>query len=429
MDLEAIPFAFHDCLHEVAAHMRPMASNKKIKLTLLINNNTPRYVEGDPTRFRQILYNIMDNAIKFTKKGHVSVTVTPLDAEYPNPTIQLQIEDTGIGIAAKRKQMIFDSFTQADTSTTRRYGGTGLGLSICARIITLMGGDISLESEENKGSIFTINLPLKSANKPTTILNRRTTNQNNIEPLEILVVEDNPVNQEVAQIRLSKMGHHVVMAESGPEAIELFRNMQFDLVFMDMQMPDMNGITTTKELRKIEEERDTRTPIIAMSARATEDDNNECQEAGMDGYITKPFGTQTLLKTLQNLGVITVAADTGNDGIPALIKNVNFTSFINKLGQEEREDLISAGQIYLSEYKKDCSNLFDIINILDRPKIEYFSHRIRGGTSALGDSESSEVALWLEVNHAEASKATLFNKAKELAKNMDRLAQEIKDIL
>jgi CheY-like chemotaxis protein len=268
----------------------------------------PTVLRGDPGRIRQVLSNLVDNAIKFTSEGQVRVTLR--STRLPNGTVEQQfaVSDTGIGMSAATQKHIFESFSQADASTTRGFGGTGLGLSICKNLVELMGGGIWVESAPSMGSTFYFTVPLQPAQQgpavvytpevsapplPSTPANTEPALPG--APCRILLVEDHPINQKLAITLLSKWGYEVVLAENGQEGLDLFKGGHWDLILMDVQMPVMGGLEATRAMRAWErQEQRPRTPIIAMTANAMDRDRADCLEAGMDEHLAKPYKVEML---------------------------------------------------------------------------------------------------------------------------------------
>lgn len=267
------------------------ANSKNIDLILNWDADVPDHVMGDSARMRQILSNLIANAIKFTEKGFVKVSAQKV----PSPNgdlLKISVEDTGIGIPENRQVAIFESFTQADGSTSRRFGGTGLGLSICKKLINMMGGSISLNSIEGKGSTFTIQIPLI----PAQVENSQE-EAIQIFRLQTLIVDDNPVNQKVAKKLLEHLECNVLTASSGKEAISLLKSKTVDVVFMDVQMPEIDGIETTKTIRNTPGF-ESKPIIIAMTANSSEEQSRLCYDAGMNDYITKPITIERVSEVL-----------------------------------------------------------------------------------------------------------------------------------
>ena len=282
-------------------NMALRAKEKELVLSSSIALDVPELVIGDAVRLKQVLTNLLGNAIKFTQQGRVLLTVETNGIKGDEQEIKFAVTDTGIGIAREKQQAIFDAFSQADASTTRRFGGTGLGLAICSRIVTLMGGRIWVESEPGKGSTFFFTARLKLATQSAAVANGNGNTyhgMDRLESLRILVAEDNLVNQKVAVRILEAAGHQVAIANSGTEALQRLEEQPFDLVLMDLQMPEMDGFHTTRAIRERERRSGKHMPIIAMTAHAMKGDRERCLDSGMDEYISKPVDANGLLQLI-----------------------------------------------------------------------------------------------------------------------------------
>lgn len=299
LSLEEIPFDLTESVHFACNLLKPKATEKNITLSCAIDKSLPT-VLGDPVRLNQILLNIISNAIKFTHIGEVLVSINTLQQTDRECEVHFSISDTGIGIPEDQVNTIFQSFTQVSSSTARKYGGTGLGLAIVKRLIDLHGGSIQVESKINEGSIFTFNLKYKIPQEE----NKEVTLQPGVEKGSLLnkkglLVEDNPINQMVAKRVLESFGMTVSCASSGEEALKKMDTEEYDIVFMDIQMPGLDGYQTTEHIRA--DNRNSQVPILAMTANATTGESEKCISFGMDGYISKPFDTDNLYNTILGL--------------------------------------------------------------------------------------------------------------------------------
>lgn len=307
VDLENIEFSLRQCVEESIRSFLYRAKQKNLALRYEISPDTHEWFMGDPLRLRQVLVNLVSNAIKFTDEGSVSVRVQTVSTIENTAVLRFEVTDTGIGIPADKCQKVFEEFEQADTSTKRRFGGTGLGLAICSRLVEVMQGEIGVQSEEGKGStfFFTVSLGLPptrprtgeafAAGTAVLTAPAESVGPAREEPgLRILLAEDSPVNQKLAIGLLTKRGHQVVVANNGKEAYEAFLAQPFDLILMDVQMPEMDGFEATTAIRAAE--RDSHVPIIAMTARVMRGDEERCLEVGMDAYIAKPIRAQALFE-------------------------------------------------------------------------------------------------------------------------------------
>lgn len=303
IDVEIIDCSLKEILTSIEPLMKAKALEQGVEFKVVTADALPAQIRTDPTRLNQCLINLANNAVKFTEQGHVYVNVS-LQENDDKPFIRFDVEDTGIGIPAEKKEGIFEAFTQADGSTTRKFGGTGLGLTITKRLAELMGGTLSLTSEAGKGSVFSLVIPAgvdmekqqyldmsNSANQPDTAKDTMDARFSGT----ILVAEDERVNQILIEKMLEKIGFEVTIAKDGEIAVQKALTQSFGLVFMDMQMPNMNGYEATMKLK----EEGITTPIVALTANAMQGDREKCIEAGCDDYLTKPIGRRELAEILQ----------------------------------------------------------------------------------------------------------------------------------
>ncbi len=302
--LDEVDFDLHRLVESITFMMGPRAVTKGIALDVAIAADTPRYLRGDPSRIRQILFNLVGNAIKFTDKGGVTIEVTaaPL-REAGRYKVTWAVQDTGIGIAADKIADLFTHFTQADRSISRRFGGTGLGLAISKQLTELMGGGIGAESEEWHGSRFWFSLTLPEGEAPAQVETRPSEElRHNAlgRPLRLLVAEDNQVNQMVIATMLRRLGHHVHMVNNGLEACAAVQTAPFDVVLMDVQMPEMDGMAATRAIRRLAPPAGN-LPIIALTANAMEGDRAIYLAAGMNGYVAKPIDLGHLMAAVNDV--------------------------------------------------------------------------------------------------------------------------------
>jgi PAS domain S-box-containing protein len=314
LELDLAPLSVTDVLETTVKHFALRARQKKLKIGYQIAPGTPDTFLGDAGRIRQVLTNLIGNAIKFTERGSVTVRVsTELQSE-SEAMLRFEVVDTGIGIPLEKQQMVFDAFAQADGSATRRYGGTGLGLTISRQMVQLMDGHIGLESEPGKGSTFHFTLRLQKMKESSLPVSADLLTQEKEDSLElasdteshkkvrILLVEDNPANQRLILYMLRKQNYEVAVANNGLDALAVLEKAGeggFNLILMDIQMPQMNGFEATAVIREREKASATRVPIIALTAYAMKGDKERCMEAGMDGYISKPIHLDHLLEIIE----------------------------------------------------------------------------------------------------------------------------------
>jgi signal transduction histidine kinase/ActR/RegA family two-component response regulator len=300
MEIQPIDFDLPTLLDETCRMLRPRATAKNIELRLESPDTLPQRIHADPVRLRQILINLLGNAIKFTETGRVTLIMRPLATSAGQPwQLECTVCDSGIGIPQDKLAGIFDSFTQADGSISRRYGGTGLGLAISRKLVELMGGQISVRSTVGTGSDFTFSFiagqPDSPPPEPVTAAAPPAAQAFDLpNGLQVLLAEDNPINQKLAIRLLEQRGFVVTLANNGLEAVGLWRQNRYDLILMDLMMPEMDGLEATRLIRGDEENRPRPTPIIAMTANAMEGDRERCLESGMDGYVAKPIKVSEL---------------------------------------------------------------------------------------------------------------------------------------
>ena len=324
LHITPVPFTLDRLLDDVLSPMRVSALEKGLKLEVVTVGDLPAALVGDPLRLRQILFNLLGNAIKFTSSGTITLSVSWEKKEEagPGPGVHFIVADTGIGIPSDKLPLIFDSFEQADNSYNRRYGGTGLGLSICRQLVTLMQGQLWVESEVGVGSSFHVTVPLAPCAEPVASLSAELPAQSLLKGLRILVVDDNAVNREMVRLKLEER-NEVATAGTGLDALAMLAAESFDVILMDVQMPVLDGLMTTAVIRALEqgsplphalpldlEKRlaaqvaGKHVPIIAMTAHAMHQDREQCFAAGVDEYLAKPFQLEELTRIVRSyLGI------------------------------------------------------------------------------------------------------------------------------
>ncbi len=308
LDIENVRFDLHQALEQAIVPYAEQADEKALEFHFELPPALPQWVTGDAVRLRQVLNNLLSNAIKFTPRGgRIEVRIRALEApDGGQQRLQLQVRDSGVGIAPEHHATVFDAFTQADASTARPYGGSGLGLAICARLARLMGGDIDLQSDAGQGSIFTLTLPLRELDpgplSASAELMEVSQAGGRYVGLVVLLAEDHPVNELMMRQLLLRLGCIVRVARGGVHAVAQWEQGGIDLVLMDVQMPGMSGLQATKEIRDIETRRKLpRTPIVAVTANAMAGDREACLASGMDGYTAKPVSPQALIKEMDRV--------------------------------------------------------------------------------------------------------------------------------
>ncbi|MCC2635600.1 MAG: putative multi-sensor Histidine kinase, partial [Ramlibacter sp.] len=389
LTLDVVPTDLRQLVNEVADVFTVRAAEKGIRFDLRQDASLPRWIAADPGRLRQILLNLLGNALKFTTEGGFSLKVSMAEGEGPQ-RLSFQVFDTGMGISASDQARLFHRFSQVDASPSRRHEGTGLGLAISRQLAQLMGGDVTLVSRLGHGSTFTVTIPLHVAAAPAQV--ERPAEHRVRQDVRILLAEDNEVNQLVAQRLLAKLGYpNVTVAFTGREAVQACRSGRYDLVLMDCQMPVMDGLEAARILR----DDGMRAPIIAFTASATSGDRDRCLAAGMDDYLTKPVEMAVLADKLRRwLGDAPAveapdpAARAASSALPAFDTNAIEERFYGdvELFQQARD-------LFLRQTRQ---GLAGAAGIRDGRQLARLAHRIRGSAAALGASQLAALCQRLE---------------------------------
>ena len=460
LDLEYIPFDLHKCLQETTESYRESAIKKNLSLTLEISDDTPKFVIFDPLRFKQVLVNLLSNAVKFTEKGSITVKTAVTNTENAHTDVYFSVIDTGIGIPKDKQKSIFDEFSQADGSTTRKYGGTGLGTTISKKLVTLMGGEMCLKSELGKGSTFWFTLSLNtniSENdlvKITRENNSATEDNANKFTGTILVAEDYEVNQDLIRSQLEYLGLNVLIANNGRIAVEDCKRIFFDLILMDLQMPEMGGIEAARRIR-IDYPHYEKIPIIALTANADKDIRNVCKAVGMNGILNKPTHIEelaaSLLKWLPkscHVSPLSISNKAKEESI-----NNTFTSENNsyqtsnghlnhkaeKISQEEKPvNFEEAHKLFgnnkmifnmaLANFIKSAETsiipeIEEAYSKQDSEALRRLAHKLKGGAASITAKNLSKIAGILENNSAQSN----FENTSELIDNIKTEFNNIKE--
>ncbi len=398
LHIESVPFSLPELLQEVLKLWEPTARQKNLNTAGRVSAELPPILVGDPVRLRQILFNLIDNAIKFTERGQVSVTADLEARAGGEVRVHFAVRDTGIGIPEHKLTSIFEAFSQADSSTSRRYGGTGLGLTISAQLVALLDGRLWVESQVGAGSVFHFCLPLQIPERPAVDEDKRRGRRPPLRAknrLRVLVADDNPANRLLAARILEKRGHVVLQAGDGREALTVAEREPLDIVVMDAQMPEVDGLQATRQIRAREKTTQTHLPIIALTASAMSGDRERCLAAGMDGYISKPINAQELLTLVETLGAearsAKVSDQRGADGGPAF----DFRAALARLeGDVEifREQVV----FFLRDAPALLVDIQDALAARDAGKLQTAAHRLKGLAASFDATAVTERALDLE---------------------------------
>ncbi len=404
LELDPQDFNLHELCNQVCDTFALQCQNKHIKMDLQISPDCPLMIHADELRLRQILLNLMGNAVKFTEQGEVKLSLG-LAHEH----LFFDVIDTGIGIAEDRLAHIFAPFTQADASMTRRFGGTGLGTTIAKQLVELMGGTISVTSQLGQGSCFSVKLPLTPAHGANPVKHKVL----NLPSLKILVVDDIAENLELLELTLSKRGHHVITASGGIMAVEQFQTSQPDLILMDVQMPEVDGLEASRRIFALALQLQRPVPpIIALTASVLSRDREEAQAVGMLGFATKPIVWPELEKEI--IRVLNLQAhDLDNIDLPDQVvesPNSELINWADALSRWPDRDsyLRNARQFLSRDWRAEWSAVHDI------PALLQFAHKLRGGAANLGMQQLSEYAAQLEHQNQMPVQVTALRRLSQL---------------
>ena len=428
LDIIYDEFNINETLNHIIDMITPQATQNSVTITNYVDSEIPEILIGDDLRITQILLNIAGNAVKFTNSGNIHFEISIVENTEEDITLKIKVSDTGIGIAPEALDHIFDKFTQADQSTTRRFGGTGLGLSICKSLIDLMGGNISVESVLGKSTTFIIILPLlKLGNKNLSnhfetrksFSNKIMDKKNVLFPeAKILLCEDNEMNQNLCLKFLENFSTTADIAENGLVAIDMFTEKHYDLILMDLQMPELSGISATKRIREIEQTQSlSHTPIVAVTANIFDNDKRDCYEAGMDGFLSKPISLvdfkNTLLSFLpERLHVIeeeinqpeeasclpdeTHEAGAEDDKQTTTESVINYEAGIaNSGGEKTYKTMVN---LFVNDTPNIITNINSMLQANDHEQASRYCHTLKSMAGIIGATQLSEVCLEGEVS-------------------------------
>lgn len=424
LTLEAINFDLFRALNDITAMFTGLAHKKQITFHTDINKAVPRFVKGDTYRLRQILVNLLSNAIKFTEKGGVSLTVSRKPRDKQTVSLIFAITDSGIGIKPDKLSKLFQPYTQAEDSTTRKFGGTGLGLSITRKLTELMNGELQASSTVGEGSTFKVTLCLQKAdNDIVEEVSYRASDDPLPKYARILLVEDNPVNQQVLLGMLRYLGLGAEVAHNGLDALEKLSSKTYDLVLMDGQMPEMNGFTASIQFRAYEQRHNKgHTPIIALTAMAMTGDREKCIAAGMDDYLTKPVNRRELHATL--LRWLKPSEEVPE---PIAEKKTTTPSFnpdiLEHLRKEQEGDIVPIIDAYLRLLPSSLARLETAVQQGDLAALQSIAQLLRESSLQVGASRLAKLLGQMEAVAAPAEVDTLVHWIKSLAQEAATIAR------
>jgi PAS domain S-box-containing protein len=456
LELEIIDFDLRSAITDVTELFSKQAADGGLRLFSCIDDNIPTELQGDPGRLRQIVSNLVSNALKYTEEGEVIVRVALVDETQNYATLRFSVSDTGIGIPNDKIGKLFSSFTQIDASISRKYGGTGLGLAICKSLVELMGGAIGVDSEPQRGSTFwfTVRLlkqpehnretlsALANFNGLRTLMSDASktdsveqvgkgeffADQDPFHRLRIMVADDNHINQKVIASLLNKMGHRADVVANGKEALEAFRLVPYDIILMDVQMPELDGFEVCRQIRALEQTKNRHTPIIAITAHARKADRVKCLAAGMDDYVSKPIRPKDLKDALarrmagvKNTPLINAATEA-----PTHADVLNLSEALGLVGGN-RELLCEIARIFLDQYPRMLEATRQALSRSDGPSLGAAAHTLAASVGQLGGQRAFNAAKKLERVSSDAHLAQASEALAELEKELQLLRSAISD--
>ena len=426
LELESIPFDLKSLIKDIEQMFAMEAQDKGLELVVTVPGEGCSNFMGDPTRIRQVLTNLLANAIKFTEQGEVSIHVNQIKEENNTVTLLISVHDTGIGISSEIRSKLFKPFSQADGSTTRKYGGTGLGLVISSELVSCMGGVLDCDSTLGNGSHFFFTIPLGIVSETETEEPRSDSSRGSIgieengsllKIIHALVVEDNETNQEVVFAMLKKLDCEVTLVSNGQEALELLTENSFDLIFMDCQMPVMDGYQATAEIRRREEKEGLghHIPTIALTANVVEGDREKCLSAGMDDYVAKPFKQDDIAEILARWAqgkVFEMGRDESATGRKIVLSSVD-KSVLSALGDLQmpgKPDILERIILaYFSSSELLVTEMQEALAENDLELLQKSAHSLKSSSANVGALKLSGICKTLEMNCRENTSGNMID--------------------
>ncbi|MFM7858724.1 MAG: ATP-binding protein, partial [Flammeovirgaceae bacterium] len=401
LKFEKIAFNLSDLFYSLKSTFDHQAREKRLTLEFDLDPNANQLIIGDPVRLNQILINLISNALKFTPRGGIRITcnVSKLDKRIIH--LRFDVNDTGIGIPEDKLFTIFESFSQADTSVTRKYGGTGLGLTIVKQLVELQGGQVSVKSVVDEGSSFSFTLPyeisaIKSSSLHSYTLKGKT--DRTLRGMRVLLVEDNEINRLYATTILKNWGCITVVAENGFIALEKVTNEFFNAVLMDVQMPVMDGFEATKSIRSLEDVGKRNIPIIALTANATRKDYEKCLAEGMDDCITKPFTPDDLFKVLNRYQPVAVSSppiSAEKKELKIKRSKIDF-SYLKTVSNNDQEFIDEIVNTFIGTIPEHLRQIKTFLKINNWKEVAHVVHKIKSSLSLLGLQDIKNLAIEIE---------------------------------
>ena len=421
LSMESIGFRIRESIANIIASFEVQLAKKQLKINSLIDSEIPEILVGDPVRFEQILINLVSNAIKFTENGHIDIEIKLINIEENVCAIEVLVRDSGIGIPDHKLGSIFKDFSQVDSSVTRKYGGTGLGLSIVKKITKQIGGDISVRSKVGEGTSFILHLNYKvGTSQDLSHTKKSTLDTSAVRGCKIMVVDDQEYNLELISVIFDKWQIKGTLLTSGKESIEAFQQDKFDLIFMDMQMPEMSGVEAVRKIRSIETGE--RTTIIALTAATSQEEANECLQAGMDDCLLKPFTQKELYNTIA--GVLGTSSRPDVDEVSKEIKTSNSLDLTDlyELADGDPSFVVNMLEIFIKNFSVDLEEMESALQQKNIHKAGSKAHKMIPPTRHLGFQELVTILKKIETKSENQEN---FNEIQRLLEEVKNLYQVI----
>jgi CheY-like chemotaxis protein len=417
LKFEHIGFSVRDLLSSLINTFSVQAKEKRIALTLTISDDADTIVIGDPVRLNQIMINLMSNALKFTHSGNIQINCYVSRKQGQRCELAFEVTDTGIGIPKDKLKTIFESFSQADESVTRRYGGTGLGLTIVRQLVEMQKGRISVESTEDLGSQFTVVIPyLIGSPKDIADTSRQWNIHRSLKGLNVLLVEDNDINRLYATSILKTWECAIEDAENGYVAVEKVKNRSFDVVLMDVQMPVLDGFEATRAVRMLDKPWN-KVPIIALTANATQKDIERCLKSGMNDCIPKPFTPEELFRALVKHAPATTKPGTASVDL----------SYLKRVSGSNETFLNELVTTFLNTIPKSITEIRGHVESRDWQALAHSIHKIKPSLSLMGLAQAREAAAKIEHDAREqVNTETLANESDALCVQLESAMTELR---
>lgn len=440
MNFEEIPFSIKEVVSSVVTLLHYKAAEKDLVLSAKIADEVPEYLIGDPTRLNQVLINLAGNAVKFTEKGSVEIIINCVKREENHITLQMDVRDTGIGISEEKLPTVFDSFTQANNDTSRKYGGTGLGLTIARQIIELQNGAITVESTLGKGTTFSFVLTYPIAESQSAIEQADPSDQidtHQLENVKILLAEDNHLNHLLMESIMTEWGVEMKIAVNGKNAVELLQQERFDLILMDVHMPEMDGYEASRYIRENLPEPLSHIPIIAITANATEEDRTKCLEAGMIDFISKPFRQEDLFLKISRYTNLKKTSTRNSskktkERRTDTKKRVIRLGYLRSVSAGNKKFLKEVMSIFITQIPEELEILELAFQKRNWSMLADTAHKMKLGINVMGMKESEKIILYIESEAREKispDESTIGNKIVKLKEKCLIAVQEVKDLM